>query len=145
MQCGAELSVFRDRVSALAWQDIGTGGFDGAATVMASRPSLATPGVTVDIVGVAHWHAPSGTAAIGISVAMLLGSDRGGLDGGDSDRAAAGVYWEEAHAWAGAVAGGQWAAAEFTGSQEAPGGVIFQYLLKAHEASYAIDHFQGAL
>lgn len=139
MQCGAELSLFRDRVSALAWQDIGTGGLDGAATVMAPRPSLATPGMSVDIVGFAQWHALSGTAAVGISVAMLLDSDRG-----DSDHAA-GVYWEEAHAWAGAVAGGPWAAAEFTGSQEAPGGVVFQYLLKAHEASYVIDDFQGAL
>jgi hypothetical protein len=96
--------------------------------------------MTVDIVGFAQWHAPSGTAAVGISVAMLLDSGSG-----DSDHAAAGVYWEEAHAWAGAVAGGPWAAAEFTGSQEAPGGVVFQYLLKSHEASYAIDHFQGAL
>lgn len=133
-QCGAELSVFRDRVSALAWQDIGTGGLDGAATVMAPHPSLATQGMTVDIVGFAQWHAPSRTTAIGISVAMLL----------DSDPVPAGVYWEEAHAWAGAVAGGPWAAAEFTGSQEAPGGVVFHYLLKAHEAPYAVDELQGS-
>jgi hypothetical protein len=134
-QCSEELTVFRDQVYALTWQDIGTGGLDGAATAMAPRPSLTTPGVSVDIVGFAQCQPSDGAAAVGFSVALRLVSERG----------PAGVHWDEAHAWAGAVAGGPWVAAEYTGSQEAPGGLVFHYLLKAHEASYPLDELQGAL
>lgn len=134
-QCSEELTVFRDQVYALTWQDIGTGGLDGAATAMAPRPSLTTPGVSVDIVGFAQRQASGGPAEVGFSVALRLVSERG----------PAGVHWDEAHAWAGAVAGGPWAAAEYTGSQEAPGAIVFHYLLKAHEASYVLDELQGAL
>lgn len=134
-QCSGELSVFRDQVSALVWQDIGTGGLEGAATAMASRPSLASPGVTVDIVGFTEWQPAHGTASVGVTVGLRL----------DAGRSAAGVHWEEAHAWACAVADGPWTLAEFIGSEETPGGVVFHYLLKDQVTFYPLDELQGAL
>jgi hypothetical protein len=36
--CGEDLSVFRQQLNALAWQDIREGGVEGAATAMAGSP-----------------------------------------------------------------------------------------------------------
>ena len=58
-------------------------------------------------------------------------------------RMASAVHWEEAHAWAGAVAGGAWAAAEYVGSQESPDGMVFHYALKNAEDSAAVPEYSA--
>ena len=74
-QCSAELNLFRSQVHALTWQDVGPGGLDAAATTMARRPCLATPGVSVEIVGFTRWLPADGTAAVGVAVAAAWSSN----------------------------------------------------------------------
>jgi hypothetical protein len=130
-QCGAELNTFRSQVHALASQEIGSGGLDAAATTMARRPCLATPGVSVDIVGFTCPRSSGGRPSVLVAVSMSL----------QPGRRASAVHWEEAHAWAGAVAGGEWAAAEYVGSQESPDGMVFRYALKDAEELYAVPEY----
>jgi hypothetical protein len=141
-QCSAELDTFRSQVHALARQDFGAGGLDAAATTMARRPCLATPGVSVDIVG---FTCP-GSSGPSVRVAVSMSVQPG--------RVASAVHWEEAHAWAGALAGGEWAAAEYVGSQESPDGMVFHYTLKnaddpiavpEYSAEYSIPTYSAAL
>ncbi|HKS03623.1 MAG TPA: hypothetical protein VJS86_18260 [Arthrobacter sp.] len=141
-QCSSELDIFRSQVHALARQDFGAGGLDAAATTMARRPCLATPGVAVDIVG---FTCP-GSSGPSVRVAVSMSVQPG--------RMASGVHWEEAHAWAGAVAGGEWAAAEYVGSQESRDGMVFHYALKnaddpiavpEYSAEYSIPTYSAAL
>lgn len=134
-QCSAELKLFRSQVHALTWQDIGPGGLDAAATTMARRPCLATPGVSVEIVGFTRWLPAHGTAAVGVAVAMNL----------HPDRRASSVHWEEAHAWAGAVAEEPWVTAEYIGSQESPGGMVFHYALKSADDLHGFEEVPTAL
>lgn len=134
-QCSAELKLFRSQVHALTWQNIGPGGLDAAATTMARRPCLATPGVSVGIVGFTRWLPAHGTAAVGVAVAMNL----------HPDRRASSVHWEEAHAWAGAVAEEPWVTAEYIGSQESPGGMVFHYALKSADDPYRFEEVPTAL
>jgi hypothetical protein len=133
-QCGAELNTFRSQVHALARQDIGSGGLDAAATTMARRPCLATPGVSVDIVGFTCPRSSDG-AAPSVRVAVSMSVQPG--------RMASAVHWEEAHAWAGAVAGGEWVAAEYVGSQEGPDGMVFHYALKNAEDPNAVPGYSA--
>jgi len=153
-ECSAELSLFQNQVLSLIRQDIGTGGLEGAATAMARRPSLASSGVTVEIVGFTEWQPAARAASVGITVVLRLVADSVGAwqaagrpvhqesAGGRPD---AGILWEEAHAWASAVAAGPWAAAEFLGCEEAPAGPVFHYLLKEPVAFYTAPGLQGAL
>ena len=154
-ECSAELSLFQNQVLSLIRQDIGTGGLEGAATAMARRASLASSGVTVEIVGFTEWRPSALAASVGITVVLRLvaGNSIGGWQaagrpvyrqsaGGRPD---AGILREEAHAWASAVAAGPWAAAEFLGCEEAPAGPVFHYLLKEPVAFYTAPNLQGAL
>ncbi|MFF2315182.1 hypothetical protein ACFVTE_02820 [Arthrobacter sp. NPDC058097] len=125
--------MFRSQVHALASQEIGSGGLDAAATTMARRPCLATPGVSVDIVGFTCPRSSEGRPSVRVAVSMSL----------QPGRRASAVHWEEAHAWAGAVAGGEWAAAEYVGSQESPGGMVFHYALKTAEDPYAVPEYSA--
>ena len=71
-QCGAELNTFRSQMHALASQEIGSGGLDAAATTMARRPCLATPGVSVDIVGFTGPRSSVGRPSVRVAVSMCL-------------------------------------------------------------------------
>ena len=144
-ECSAELSLFQNQVLSLMQQDIGTGGLEGAATAMARRPSLASSGVTVEIVGFTEWQPAARAASVGITVVLRLGAGTSTAISPAGGRRDAGLLWEEAHAWAGAVAGGPWAAAEFLGCEEAPAGPVFHYLLKEPVAFYTAPALQGAL
>ncbi|MCE3291326.1 MAG: hypothetical protein K0Q84_263 [Arthrobacter sp.] len=154
-ECSAELSLFQNQVLSLMRQDIGTGGLEGAATAMARRPSLASSGATVEIVGFIEWQPAARAASVGITVVLRLGAGNSAgawqaawrpvcqqSAGGGPD---AGILWEEAHAWASAVADGPWAAAEFLGCEEAPAGPVFHYLLKEPVAFYTAPGLQAAL
>ena len=125
-QCGDELDLFLDQVHALSRQEIGTGGLDCAATAMGRRRSLTSADVSVDVVGFVAHSSGSGSSALGVSVAL-----RFHRDGSISQH-----HWEEAHAWAGAVAGGSWMAAEFVESVETPEGVVFHYSLIEDQIPY---------
>ncbi|MGN7252913.1 hypothetical protein [Arthrobacter sp. SAFR-014] len=132
-QCSAELSTFRSQMHALARQDIGSG-LDAAATTMARRACLATPGVSVDIVGFTCPRSSGGTPSVRVAVSLSV----------QPGRVASAVHWEEAHAWAGAVASGEWAAAEYVGSQESSAGMVFHYALKNAEDPDAVPEYSGA-
>jgi hypothetical protein len=131
-ECGEDLDLFLDQVHALSRQEIGaTGGFDCAATAMPRRASLTSSGVFVDVVGFigGPTHGGSthgGSSGLGISVAL-----RSHQEGIISQR-----HWEEAHAWAGAVAGGSWMAAQFVECVETPQGVVFRYSLIDDQIPY---------
>lgn len=133
LQCGAELELFRSRLYALTALDIGTGGLDAAATAMAQRPSLTSQDVSVDVVGYMGARPIGGRTNVGISVAMNL----------HASGSASPVPWEEAHAWAGAVADGPWIAAEFVGSREIPHGMVFHYALT--DSQYSLTDENSAL
>jgi hypothetical protein len=109
MICGDDLSLLRRQMYALARQDIREGAVDGAATAMARKPSCVNHGVSVDVVCFAT-RPTGGAAAFMISVAMNMHPERRAGD----------VYWEEADAWAQAVAGREWFRAEPRGSRESP-------------------------
>ena len=143
-QCSAELNAFSGQMQALARQDFDSGGLDAAATTMARRPCLATPGVSVDIVGFTCPRSAAGKPSMRVAVSMSL----------QPGRMASAVHWEEAHAWAGAVAGGEWAAAEYVGSPESQDGRVFHYTLinaddpasvPEYSADYPIPTYSAAL
>ena len=116
--CGDELSLFRRQMYALAWQDMHEGAVEGAATAMARKPSCVNHGVSVDVVCFAV-RPTSEDATFMISVAMHV----------HPDRRSGGVYWEEADAWAEAVAGHEWFRVERRGGLENPDGRVFRYVL----------------
>ncbi|MGX9898935.1 hypothetical protein ACW0JT_01930 [Arthrobacter sp. SA17] len=118
-QCGEELDLFLDQVHALSRQEIGTGGLDCAATAMGRRRSITSADVSVDVVGFVAHSSGNGSSALGVSVAL-----RFHREGSISQH-----HWEEAHAWAGAVAGGSWMAAKLVESVETSEGVVFHYSL----------------
>ncbi|MFC9334403.1 hypothetical protein [Arthrobacter sp. NPDC057009] len=132
-QCSAELNAFSGQMQALARQDIGAGGLDAAATTMARRPCLASPGVSVDIIGFTSPRSSSGQPSVRVAVSMSM----------QPGQIASAVHWEEAHAWAGAVASGGWAAAEYVGSQESPGGRVFHYFLKSEDDPVSIPEYSA--
>jgi hypothetical protein len=122
--CGDELSLLRRQMYALARQDIHEGAVDGAATAMARKPSCVNHGVSVDVVCFATR--PTGQAAnFMISVAMRMHPERRAGD----------VYWEEADAWAQAVAGNERVRVEPRGSRDSPVGRVFHYALTAETAA----------
>jgi hypothetical protein len=131
MICGDELSRLRRQMYALGWQDLHEGAVEGAATAMARKPSCVNHGVSVDVVCFA-LRPSAEAAAFMISVAMHV----------HPERRAGNVYWEEANAWAEAVAGHGWFSVEPRGSRESPSGRIFHYAL-TDEASTPGD--TGAL
>lgn len=122
MICGDELSVLRRQMYALGRLDIHYGGVEGAATAMARKPSCVNQGVSVDVVCFA-LRSTTDVASIMISVAMHVHPDRRPGD----------VYWEEADAWAQAVAGPEYSGVEPRGGLEKPGSRIFHYALTAEE------------
>jgi hypothetical protein len=116
--CGEELTSFRRRLHALSHQDIGGEGVEGAATAMAPMTSVASHGVSVEVVGFAQCPEPDRTTFT-VSVAMHLHPQR-------RPRA---VYWDEADAWVLAVAGEQWVGVERRGTHEMAGGRATHYVL----------------
>ena len=116
--CGDELSLFRRQMYTLAWQDMHEGALEGAATAMARKPSCVNHGVSVDVVCFAQ-RPTNEDATFMISVAMHV----------HPDRRSGGVYWEEADAWAQAVAGHEWFRVEPQGGLQNPDGRVFRYLL----------------
>jgi hypothetical protein len=102
----------------LAWQEIREGGAEGAATAMARKASCVNQGVSVDVVCFAQ-RATLKDAPFMISVAMHLHPDRRSGE----------VYWEEADAWAQAVAGHEWFRVEPRGGLETLDGRVFHYAL----------------
>lgn len=134
MICGDELSLLRRQMHALAWQDIHEGAVEGAATAMARKPSCVNHGVSVDVVCFA-LRPSNQDATFMISVAMHVHPDRRSGD----------VYWEEADAWAQAVAGHEWCRVEPRGRLENPGSSVFHYALteEAHDSDH-LPHSQAA-
>ncbi|MDR6417079.1 hypothetical protein [Pseudarthrobacter sulfonivorans] len=118
MICGDELSMLRRRMYALGWQDFHEGAVDVAATAMARKPSCVNQGVSVDVVCFALGPSAE-AAAFMISVAMHV----------HPQRSPGAVYWEEADAWAQAVAGHGWFSVEPRGSRENASGRVFHYAL----------------
>jgi hypothetical protein len=116
--CADELSLLRRQMYSLAWQEIREGGVEGAATAMARKASCVNHGVSVDVVCFAQ-RATLEDAPFMISVAMHLHPDRRSGD----------VYWEEADAWAQAVAGHEWFRVEPRGRLETLDGRVFHYAL----------------
>jgi hypothetical protein len=116
--CADELSLLRRQMYSLAWQEIREGGVEGAATAMARKASCVNQGVSVDVVCFAQ-RATLEDAPFMISVAMHLHPDRRSGE----------VYWEEADAWAQAVAGHEWFRVEPRGGLETLDGRVFHYAL----------------
>lgn len=116
--CGDELSLLRRQMYSLAWQEIREGGVEGAATAMARKPSCVNHWVSVDVVCFAQRDS-IGEMPFMISVAMH----------GHPDRRSGEVYWEEADAWAQAVAGHDWFRVEPRGGQETLDDRVFHYAL----------------
>ncbi|MDQ0925557.1 flavin-binding protein dodecin [Pseudarthrobacter sp. W1I19] len=116
--CADELSRLRRQMYSLAWQEIREGGVEGAATAMARKPSCVNHGVSVDVVCFAQ-RAALEEAPFMISVAMHLHPDRRPGE----------VYWEEADAWAQAVADHDWFRVEARGRLETLDRRVFHYAL----------------
>ena len=116
--CRDELSLFRRQMYSLAWQEIREGCLEGAATAMAPKPSCLTNGVSIDVVCFAHKAALEHASFV-ISVAMHV----------HPDSRAGQVFWEEADAWAHAVAGDDGFIVEPRGALETPNGRVFHYAL----------------
>lgn len=119
MLCGADLAAFRARLCSLAQRDVYADGLESAVTTMPRHPSLLTEGSSVDILGFGTC-AGYGPPQLTLSVAMLL----------DYPRWPQEVFWDEAHAWAEAVAGPSMAVAGISGSRENEDGMVFHYRLK---------------
>ncbi len=124
MICGDDLSLLRRQMYALARQDFDEGAVDGAATAMARKPSCVNHGVSVDVVCFA-LRSTTEQASFMISVGMHVHPDRRPGD----------VYWEEADAWAQAVAGHGRFGVEPRGGLERPGSRVFHYALTGEETS----------
>jgi hypothetical protein len=117
--CRDDLLLLRRQMYSLAWQDIGKGGLEGAATAMARKPSCVNYGVSVDVVCFAR-RATFEDARLMISVALHLHTDR---PSGEA------VYWEEADAWAHAVTDHEWFRLEPCGALDILDGRVFHYAL----------------
>ncbi|MDQ1053723.1 hypothetical protein QE394_001651 [Arthrobacter sp. SORGH_AS 212] len=126
MLCGADLAAFRARLCSLAQRDVYADGLESAVTTMPRLPSLLTEGSSVDILGFGTC-AGYGPPQLTLSVAMLL----------DYPRWPQEVFWDEAHAWAEAVAGPSMAVAGISGSRENEDGMVFHYRLKVTEPAAA--------
>lgn len=122
MLCGADLAAFRARLCSLAQRDVYADGLESAVTTMPRHPSLLTEGSSVDILGFGTC-AGYGPPQLTLSVAMLL----------DYPRWPQEVFWDEAHAWAEAVAGPSMSVAGLSGSRENEDGMVFHYRLKVTE------------
>ena len=118
MICGDELSQLRRQMYAVAWQDFHEGDIDCAATALARKPSCVNHGVSVDVVCFTLRPTPD-VLTFMISIAMHVEAGRRSGD----------VYWEEADAWAHAVAGHERFGVEPRGSLENSGGRVFHYAL----------------
>lgn len=116
--CGNELALPRQQVLALARRNTTHGPLEAAISVMARRPSLLSPGVTVDIVCFTMDH-----FRLTMSVTMRA-HPRQPL--GD-------VFWQEAEAWAHALADNAAVTIEPRGVIHNGGGKIFQYGLKERD------------
>jgi hypothetical protein len=110
--------LLRRQMYALVWQDIQEGAVEGAATAMARQPSCVNHGVSVDVVFFA-LRPEQEDATFMISVAMHVHPGRRSGD----------VYWEEADAWAQAVASPGWFRVEPRGGLEVPGSRVFHHAL----------------
>lgn len=126
MLCGADLAAFRARLCSLAHRDVYADGLESAVTTMPRHPSLLTEGSSVDILGFGTC-AGYGPPQLTLSVAMLL----------DYPRWPQEVFWDEAHAWAEAVAGPSMTVAGLSGSRENEDGMMFHYRLKVTEPAAA--------
>lgn len=126
MLCGADLAAFRARLCSLAQRDVYADGLESAVTTMPRHPSLLTEGSSVDILGFGTC-AGYGPPQLTLSVAMLL----------DYPRWPQEVFWDEAHAWAEAVAGPSMAVAGISRSRENEDGMVFHYRLKVTEPAAA--------
>lgn len=124
MHCGSDLAAFRAQLCSLALRDVYEDGLETAVTAMPRRVSLLTDGTSVNIVGFGT-SANYGPPQLTLSVTMLLDYPRWPLD----------VFWDEAHAWAEAVAGPPLMVAGLTGSQELADGMVFHYRLKVAGAA----------
>lgn len=116
--CREELSLLRRQMQSLARQDIQESGVEGAATAMARKRSCMSHGVSVNVVCFAQ-RAGLEEAPLVLSVAMYVHPY---CRPGD-------VYWEEADAWAHAVAGHDWYIVEPRGALETLDGRVFHYSL----------------
>jgi len=130
MLCGADLAAFRARLCSLAQREVYADGLESAVTTMPRHPSLLTEGSSVDILGFGTC-AGYGPPQLTLSVAMLL----------DYPRWPQEVFWDEAHAWAEAVAGHSMAVAGLSGSRENEVGKVFHYRLKVAEPAAASATF----
>lgn len=122
MLCGADLAAFRARLCSLAERDFYADGLESAVTTMPRHPSLLTKGSSVDLLGFGTCTG-YGPPQLTLSVAMLL----------DYPRWPREVFWDEAHAWAEAVAFPSMAVAGLSGSRENDDGMVFHYRLKVTE------------
>jgi hypothetical protein len=118
--CPDELSLLRRQMYSLTRQEMREGGVEGAATALARKPSCVSHGVSVDVVCFAQ-RAALEEVPLMISVAMHLHPERRSGE----------VYWEEADAWAQAVAGHEWFSVEPRGGLETLDGWVFHYALTA--------------
>ncbi|WP_133247530.1 hypothetical protein [Arthrobacter sp. H-02-3] len=114
---GEELASFRTRLGALAHQDIGTEGVDGAVTAMIPMASVVSPEVSVEVVGFTQNPQRDHSTFV-VSVALHLIPRRRPRT----------VYWDEADAWALALAGTQWAGVERWGTREIADGQATTYV-----------------
>ncbi|GAB2735868.1 hypothetical protein ACX801_13010 [Arthrobacter bambusae] len=123
--CDEDLKWFREQVFALADQDAFAEGVEGVgvATAMQQKPSMITRGLSVEVVGFTQRNVQEANKFM-VSVSLYR----------HSNGSPANVYWEEAHAWADAIAHVLWTTAEFNGSQETPSGKSFHYVLEDFEA-----------
>lgn len=126
MLCGSDLASFRAQLCALARRDVYAEGLESAVTALPRRASLLTGGTSVEIVGFGT-SASYGPPQLTLSVTMQLDYPRWPLD----------VFWDEAHAWAEAVAGPPLAVGGLTGSQELVDGMVFHYRLKVADSTAA--------
>ena len=120
MLCGSELATFRSQLAALAREDMYSSGLESAVTALQRRPALLTEGSSVTIVGFGTKPA-AGPPVLTLSVSLLLDYQRWPLD----------VFWDEAHAWADAVAAPALVVAGISARHEDENGMVFHYRLKA--------------
>lgn len=125
---GEELTQFRLRLRALADQDIGAEGVDGAVTAMTPMASVASQEVSVEVVGFTQGPEQD-YATFVVSVAMHVNPrSRPGA-----------VYWDEADAWAHALAGNQWAGVERRDTREISDGQASNYVFSDRDCGPGVN------